>query len=110
MAGWWTFLEQQRAIGVGSKVTGVGTGAERAVPEGDNSLRPARPCDEGAATRGRRRSDPAAPKPAAAIAAVRREVRRSGDRRDTAPAAYSALRCRGRQRGIRPLHDDRGWI
>ena len=36
MAGWRTFIEQQRAIGVG-KVAGAGTGAERAVPEGDNS-------------------------------------------------------------------------
>src|SRR5947208_15474818 len=83
MAGWRTFIEQQRAIGVG-KVAGAGTGAERAFPEGDNSLRPARPCDAGAASRGRRRCDAAAPKPAAAIAAVRRDVRRSGDRRDTA--------------------------
>src|ERR1700676_4259363 len=48
MAGWRTFLEQQRAIGVG-KLAGAGTGAERAGPGGDNSLRPARPCDEGAA-------------------------------------------------------------
>ena len=55
------------------KVAGAGAGAERAVvPDGDNSLRPAGPCDERAATRGRRRCDAAAPKPAAAGAAVRR--------------------------------------
>jgi len=53
MAGWRTLIEQQSAIGVG-KVAGAGTGAERAFPEGDNSFRPARPCDEGATTQGRR--------------------------------------------------------
>src|SRR5438270_12867011 len=100
MAGWRTFIEQQRAIGVG-KIAGAGTGAERAVPEGDNSIRPARPCDEGAATRGRRRCEAAVPKPAAPGAAIRREVRRSDEWRDTAPAGYSALRWRGQQRGIR---------
>src|SRR5579863_7241500 len=81
-------LEQQRAVDVGKVRWRAETDAERAVPEGDNRLRPAGPCDERAATRGHRRRDAAASKPAAAGAPVQRPIRRSGNR---ALAAYRAF-------------------